>query len=141
MKAVTFPVPWEYLKRIFEGKNVFVKPATLRVEEGMKVIFYASRENQGWHGEAEVERVEYYTSVEEIIKKYRDKLFLTPEELRRYERDRARWDSGRRKRPWMVLVLRNIEKYPRVVKPKKFIVVSGRYVDEKEYEEIRRSTS
>lgn len=136
--GATFPVPRQLLSRILdEGKSVFVKPATLRLKPGMKLVFYASREDQGWHGEAEVESVEHFTNVEEIIKKYGSELFLTPEELRKYERDRAKWHSrGRRPRPWMVVKLKNIRKYPKVVKPKRFIAVSGRYVKEDEYREI-----
>lgn len=38
----------------------------------------------------------------------------------------------------MVLRLRNIRKYPKPVKPPRFIAVSGRYVKEKEYREILR---
>ncbi|CAB49790.1 DUF365 domain-containing protein [Pyrococcus abyssi] len=138
--GVTFPVPREFLDRIFkEKKRVFVKPATLRVEPGMKVIFYASRKDQGFYGEAEVEGVESFASVEEIIEKYGDELFLTPEELRKYERDRKRWQSrGRRARPWLVIRLRNVREYKRKVKPKRFVVVSGRYVKKDEYEEIVR---
>lgn len=136
--GVTFPIPKWFLSRILEeGKTVFVKPSTLRVRPGMKIIFYASREGQGWHGEAEVESVEHFTNVEDIIKKYKDELFLTPEELRKYEQDRAKWHSrGRRPRPWMVVKLKNIRKYPKVVKPKRFIAVSGRYIKEDEYREI-----
>ena len=138
--GATFPVPKPLLGRILdEGKTVFVKPSTLRLKPGMKIIFYASREEQGWHGEAEVESVEHFTSVEEIIRKYREELFLTPEELRKYERDRAKWHSrGRRPRPWMVVKLKNIRKFPKIVKPKMFIAVSGRYVREDEYREILR---
>lgn len=136
--GVTFPVPKWFLDRILdEGKTVFVKPSTLKLKPGMKIIFYASHEDQGWHGEAEVENVEYFKNVEEIIKKYKNELFLTPEELRKYERDRAKWHSrGRRPRPWMVVKLKNVRKYPRPVKPPRFIAVSGRYVKEKEYKEI-----
>lgn len=138
--GVTFPVPRRFLGRILdEGKSIFVKPSTLRLELGMKIIFYASREEQGWHGEAKVESVEHFTNVEEIIRKYGDELFLTPEELRKYERDRARWHSrGRRPRPWMVVKLKNVKRYPKIVKPKRFIAVSGRYVKESEYKEIVR---
>ncbi|ASJ00343.1 DUF365 domain-containing protein [Thermococcus gorgonarius] len=138
--GVTFPVPKWFLDRILdEGKTVFVKPSTLKVQPGMKIIFYASREDQGWHGDAEVESVEFFTNIEEIIRNYKDELFLTPEELREYERERAKWHSrGRRPRPWMVLRLRNIRKYPKPVKPPRFIAVSGRYVKEKEYREILR---
>ena len=136
--GVTFPVPKWFLDRILKGgKTVFVKPSTLRVKPGMKVVFYASREGQAWLGEAEVESVEFFTNVEEIIKKYEKELFLTPKELREYERKRAKWHSrGRRPRPWMVVKLMNIRKYPKPIKPPRFIAVSGRYVKEKEYREI-----
>jgi len=138
--GATFPVPRRLLDRILnEGKTIFVKPSTLRLKPGMKLVFYASREDQGWHGEAEIESVEHFTNVEEIIKKYGSELFLTPEELRKYERDRAKWHSrGRGPRPWMVVKLKNIRKYPKVVKPKRFIAVSGRYIKEDEYREILR---
>jgi len=136
--GATFPVPRPLLNRILEGgKTVFVKPSTLRLRPGMKVIFYASREEQGWHGEAEVESVEHFTNVEDIIRKYKDELFLTPEELRKYERDREKWHSrGRRPRPWMVVKLKNVRRYPKIVRPKRFIAVSGRYVGADEYGEI-----
>jgi len=138
--GVTFPVPKWFLDRILdEGKTIFVKPSTLRVKPGMKVVLYASREGQAWLGEAEVESVEFVNSVEEIIKKYERELFLTPKELREYERERQKWHSrGRRPRPWMVLRLRNIRKYPKPVKPPRFIAVSGRYIKEREYREILR---
>ncbi len=138
--GATFPVPRQFLGRILdEGKTVFVKPSTLRLKPGMKLLFYASHDDQGWHGEAEVESVEYFTNVEDIIKKYKEELFLTPEELRKYERDRAKWHSrGRRPRPWAVVKLKKIRKYPKIVKPKRFIAVSGRYIREDEYREILR---
>ncbi|GAB6103211.1 DUF365 domain-containing protein [Thermococcus atlanticus] len=140
--GATFPVPRWFLERILnEGKTVFVKPSTLRVKPGMKVVFYASRESQAWLGEAEVESVEFLENVEEILKKYEKELFLTPKELREYDRERAKWHSrGRRPRPWMVLRLKNIRKYPKPVKPQRFIAVSGRYIKEREYREILRKS-
>jgi len=140
--GVTFPIPKWFLDRILEeGKTVFVKPSTLRLMPSMKLIFYASHEDQGWHGEAEVENVEYFTNVEDIIKKYKDELFLTPEELRKYERDRTKWHSRRRRpRPWMVVKLKNVRRYPKIVKPKRFIAVSGRYIKEDEYREVLKKT-
>ncbi len=140
--GVTFPVPKWFLDRILEGgKTVFVKPSTLRLKPGMKIIFYASRKGQAWLGEAEVESVEFFNSVEEIIRKYEKELFLTLKELREYERERTKWHSrGRRPRPWMVLRLRNIRKYPKPVKPPRFIAVSGRYIKEGEYKEIQRKS-
>lgn len=140
--GVTFPVPKPFLDRILNGdKTVFVKPSTLRVKPGVKVVFYASREGQAWLGEAEVESVEFFNGIEEIIRRYEKELFLTPKELREYERERQKWRSrGRRPRPWMVLRLKNIRKYPKPVKPPRFIAVSGRYIKEKEYREILRKS-
>lgn len=140
--GVTFPVPKWFLDRILdEGKTVFVKPSTLRVQPGMRLVFYASREGQAWLGEAEVESVEFFNSVEEIIKKYEKGLFLTPKELKEYERERQKWHSrGRRPRPWMVIKLKNIRKYPKPIKPPRFIAVSGRYIKEGEYKEIQRKS-
>lgn len=140
--GVTFPVPKWFLDRILEeGKRVFVKPSTLRVQPGMKVVFYASREGQAWIGEAEVESVEFINNVEEIIRKYKDELFLTAKELRDYARERQKWHSrGRRPRPWMVLKLKDIRKYSKPVKPPRFIAVSGRYIKEEEYREIQRKS-
>ncbi|MDK2783056.1 MAG: hypothetical protein PWQ32_645 [Thermococcaceae archaeon] len=138
--GATFPVPKPLLRRIFEeGKDVFVKPATLtRLKPGMKIIFYASREDQGFYGEAEIGEVEFFESPAKILEKYGDRIFLTEKEFKEYVKTSERWKTkGKRQRPWMAIVLRNVKKYPKVVKPKRFIAVSGRYVKEKEYQEIQ----
>jgi len=140
--GATFPVPRQLLRRILEeGKNVFVKPATLtKLKPGMKIVFYASHEDQGFHGEAEVESVEIFENPTKILEKYRGRLFLTEKEFKEYVASQKRWGRERHK-PWMVIVLKNIKKYPKVVKPKRFIAVSGRYVKDKEYREILRAVS
>lgn len=140
--GATFPVPRPLLKRILEnGKNVFVKPATLtKIKSGMKIIFYASREDQGFHGEAEVESIEIFENPAKILENYRDGLFLTEKEFKEYIASQKRWGRERHK-PWIVIVLKNIKKYPKTVKPKRFIAVSGRYVTDKEYKEILRAVS
>ena len=91
--GATFPVPRPLLKRILEnGKNVFVKPATLtKIKSGMKIIFYASREDQGFHGEAEVETVEIFENPAKILENYRDGLFLTEKEFKEYIASQKRW--------------------------------------------------
>ncbi len=40
----------------------------------------------------------------------------------------------------MVLKMKNIRKYPKPVKPQRFIAVSGRYIKEREYREILRKS-
>ncbi|NJE13751.1 DUF365 domain-containing protein [Thermococcus sp. LS2] len=141
MVGATFPVPRPLLARILdEGKNVFVKPATLtRIKPGMKIIFYASHEEQGFHGEAEVEGIEIFSNPMEILEKYKDGLFLTEKEFKDYVASQKRWGRERHK-PWMVIVLKNIKKYDKIVKPKRFIAVSGRYIREEEYREVLKKT-
>ncbi|RLF84651.1 hypothetical protein DRN34_05365 [Thermococci archaeon] len=139
--GAAFPIPKPLLKRILEeGKDVFVKPATLtRLKPGMKIIFYASREDQGFYGEAEVESIELFENPLKILEKYKDRIFLTEKEFKEYIKTSERWRTkGRRARPWIAVVLKNIKKYSKVVKPKRFIAVSGRYVKEKEYQEIQK---
>lgn len=139
--GATFPVPKPLLKRILEeGKDVFVKPATLtRLRPGMKIIFYASREDQGFYGEADIESIELFENPVKILEKYKDGIFLTEKEFREYIKTSERWRTkGKRPKPWMAVVLKNIKKYPKIVKPKRFIAVSGRYVKEREYQEIQK---
>ncbi|WP_004069025.1 DUF365 domain-containing protein [Thermococcus litoralis] len=138
--GATFPVPKSFLERILDGKkDVFVKPATLtKLKKGMKIVFYASREDQGFHGEAEVESVEVFDNPLKILERYGDRLFLTEKEFKEYVASQKRWGRERHK-PWMAIVLRNIRRYPRVVKPKRFVAVSGRYVRGQEYEWILKN--
>ena len=112
-----------------EHKNVFVKPVTLtRLERGMKIIFYASREDQGFYGEAEIEDIEFFENPMKILEKYKDGLFLTEEEFKEYVESSKKWSSGRKKKkPWMAIVLKNIKKYPKIVESKRFISVGGVY--------------
>ena len=138
--GAAFPVPNKLLGRILkEKKNVFIKPATLmRLKPSMKIIFYASRENQGYAGEAEIESVEIVKNPTEILEKYKDRMFLTEREFKEYLASQKRWGRVRHK-PWMVIVLRNIKEYPKRVIPKRFISVAGRYVRREEYEGIMKS--
>ncbi len=133
--GATFPVPRDLIDRIFEGKDVFVKPKTLgKIEPGMKIVFYASREDQGFYGEAEVVSVEEFSDPMEILKKYGERVFLSEKELKEYVKNREKW--GSKHRPWMAIVIKNAKKYPRIVKPRRFVSVSGRYLSKEEYERI-----
>ena len=136
--GVTFPVPYQFMKRFFEeGKDVFVKPATAfkRLREGMKLIFYASHENQGWVGEAEIKKVKLVDDPFEALKEYGNRLVLTREELKAYVKSQERWGKGKKKK-WVVLELGEIRRYKSTVKPKRFISVAGRYIMEEEYKKI-----
>jgi hypothetical protein len=68
-------------------------------------------------------------------------LAYSEEEFKEYVKiSNEKWGYGRKKKkPWMVIVLKNIRRYSKVVKPKRFISVGGRYVKDKEYEEILKN--
>ena len=84
-----------------EEKDVFVKPATItRLKPGMKIIFYASREDQGFYGEGEIESIEFFEDPMKILEKYGDRVFLTEKEFKEYIKTSERWRTrGRRPRP------------------------------------------
>ena len=53
--GVTYPIPKRFMHRFFkEGKDVFVKPATVwkQLKPGMKFVFYQSHDDTGFVGEA-----------------------------------------------------------------------------------------
>ena len=47
IKGVAFPIPKQFAQRFFEGKDVFVKPATVfkELKPGMKFVIYQSHED------------------------------------------------------------------------------------------------
>ncbi len=57
--GVTYPIPKQLMDCFFKGKDVFVKPATVwkQLKPGMKFVFYQSREDTGFVGEAKIKRV------------------------------------------------------------------------------------
>ncbi len=57
---VTYPIPKQFMDRFFnEGKNVFVKPATVwkNLMPRMKFVFYQSHEDTGFVGEAKIKEI------------------------------------------------------------------------------------
>jgi len=57
--GVTYPIPKQFMDRFFKAKDVFVKPATVwkQLKPGMKFVFYQSREDTGFVGEAKIKRI------------------------------------------------------------------------------------
>jgi hypothetical protein len=53
IKGVAFPIPKQFAQRFFEGKDVFVKPATVfrELKPGTKLLIYQSQEDTGFVGE------------------------------------------------------------------------------------------
>jgi len=85
--GVAFPIPKRFMDRFFkEGKDVFVKPATCfkELKPGMKFVFYQSREDQGFVGEAKIKEIKLIDDPMKVFELYGDRVFLTKEELREY---------------------------------------------------------
>jgi len=137
--GVTFPVPKHLMPRFFaEGKTVFIKPATVfkDLRSGMKLVFYQSREDTGYVGEATIRRIVINEDPLAFFETFGDAVFLTKEEAKAYVANQERWQGVRvrkgeaRKRAWMALELENIRKYDTVKKPERFVPVGGKYLRE-----------
>lgn len=134
--GATFPIPKWYMSRFFEnGKDVFVKPATTfkDLKPGMKFVFYQSHEDTGYVGEATIKRIILINDPMKFFETYGDRLFLTKEELKDYLKTQEKWgsrDNKKKKGQWMAIELKNIKKYDKPVKPKRFVSVGGQYLRE-----------
>ena len=137
--GATFPVPKHLMPRFFaEGKTVFIKPATVfkELRSGMKLVFYQSREDTGYAGEATIRRIIISEDPLAFFDTFGDAVFLTREEATAYVEGQERWQGVRvrkevpRKRPWMALELEDIREYDTIKKPERFVPVGGRYLRE-----------
>ena len=137
--GVTFPVPKSLMPRFFaEGKTVFIKPATVfkELRSGMKLIFYQSREDTGYVGEATIKRIVINDDPLAFFETFDDAVFLTREEAKAYVENQERWQGVRvrkgeaRKRAWMALELEDVRRYDKPRKPERFVPVGGRYLRE-----------
>ena len=137
--GVTFPVPKHLMPRFFKDrKAVFIKPATVfkDLRSGMKLVFYQSREDTGYVGEARIKRIVINEDPLAFFETFGDAIFLTKEEVRAYVKNQERWQGvwirkgETRKRAWMALELEDVQKYDTVKKPERFVPVGGRYLKE-----------
>lgn len=135
--GVTFPVPKHLMPRFFaEGKTVFIKPATVfkELRSGMKLVFYQSREDTGYVGQATIRRIVIEDDPLAFFETFGDAIFLTREEVKDYldwqehwKGPRVRKDGGKKKQ-WMALELEDILEYNTVKKPERFVPVGGKYL-------------
>lgn len=138
--GVTFPVLKWNLDRFFkDGKTVFIKPATiyLDLKPGQKFLFYQTRQNTGYAGEAIIKTITLRDDPLEFFNIFGDQVFLTKDEVIQYREENKKWKSirnrpseKRKTRPWIALELEKIQKYPEVKKIEGFVPVSGRYIKE-----------
>jgi len=136
--GVTFPIPKSFIPRFFvEGKTVFIKPATIfkELHPGMKFVFYQSREDTGYIGEAIIKNINFAEDPFYFFEIYPDKIYLSREDLRNYIEGNKKWKPkhtrkkrGTRDRKWIAIELDAISRYDKPIKPMHFIPVSGKYI-------------
>lgn len=130
--GVSHPVPKQFAKRIYnENKTVFVGKKYLSKASGKKFVIYESRGAGAYTGWADIEFIEKM-DFKEIIKEYKDDLFITPEEFKEY--------VGRSSL-FTVIKFKNFEKFKKTVVPKRFVSIAGKYIYKKEYDFILANKS
>lgn len=136
--GVTFPIPKKYMDRFFSmGKTVFIKPAQCYkfLKPDMKFVFYQSREDTGFIGEGKIVSISIADDPLSFISHFKNRIFLTREEIMAYILDQERWSGGirvrmdkKRKKLWMAIELKDIKKYNQIEKTKQFVPVGGKYL-------------
>lgn len=129
--AVTRPIPTEYAERIYnDNKTVFVgKTYPYKVSEGDKFIIYESRGAKAYTGWADIKFIGNLRT-DSIFREYGKKMMITEEELKEYANNR----------PFMTIIeFENFEKFNKPVKPKRFVIISGKYIYEDEYSMILKN--
>ncbi len=111
-----------------------MKPPTVYKDlgKGSKILFYASGEIREIIGEGTAEKVELLNP-EEAVREYGKKLFLDPDEVSEYLRGKKRASKV------LVIVLKDLRRYRRGYKPRRFITVAGKRLTDTEYKEILRA--
>lgn len=136
--GVSFPIPKRNIDCFFKGgKTVFIKPATVfkNLKQGQKFIFYQSREDTGYAGEAIIKSITMRDNPLDFFDLFGEKIFLTKDEVKHYLEDNKKWKSARNRpseirknRPWVAIELEKIKKYPEVKKIRGFVPISGMYI-------------
>lgn len=129
--AITHPVPKIYAKRIYDDdKTIFVcKNYLNKINDNGRFVLYESRGIGAYTGWADIDFMQKMEP-KKIINVYRNDLFLTEDELKEYSKKRTHMT---------IIRLKNFEKFRNPVFPKKFITMSGKYIDREEYEYINKN--
>lgn len=132
--GVIYAIPEKVANRIFnEKKDIFVKflpkrVRTLKLKLKSKFLIYASKSNKRVIGEATIKNIEFM-DVEEVLKKYDNRIFLNKKELEEYS-------LFREDRPLLVLTLYKIKKYELERYSDHPITMGGKYLTQSEYKKI-----
>jgi hypothetical protein len=135
--AVVYPLLPEHIERIFNGKDVFCKyvgEKHVNINVGNKLIFYQSGSGKHLVGEATIDWIGYMPP-DAIIEEFGDRLFITPDELDKYRGNRSKSEK------LLVLVLSNIRRYEKPLKPPKTVTMAGCLLSRDQYKRLMRNLS
>ena len=129
--AVIYPLELIFIERFFNGdKDVFVKytpyPFT-KIKEGDKLLFYQTQSNNRIVGEAKIAKKDFL-DMENALKKYKRRIFLSKEELLKYSRGRTK--------KMLILVVEDAIKYKNPIPLKKNLTMAGLHLSLEKYKEL-----
>ena len=137
--GVVYPIPISLVDRILK-KKIFVKylaRSSTKLKPKHKVLFYISHGSQQVIGEGTIEKVEFLTPDEALLK-YGDELLLNKEELTNYMVKQ----SGRTPtKKMLVLNLINIRKFAKEIKYPRPLTMTGEYLTKEEYLSLMKTIS
>ncbi|MDD5235550.1 MAG: DUF365 domain-containing protein [Methanocellales archaeon] len=127
-----YPLPEEYAIRLLD-KDIFVKyqphdTTSVKFREGSKLLIYVSGGKKEILGEGVITKIEFLF-LDEILKEYEDRLFITKKELLDYSKDR-------KNKRLLVLTVKNFEKYEPPIKYDKPITMTGKYMNFEEHSSL-----
>lgn len=130
IKGVSHPIPKKLAKRIYEdGKTVFVGKSYLgKASSGSKFIIYESYGSGAYTGWATIKSIQKEKTFS-ILRKYKDKLMITPEEFKNYSKGRPEMT---------VIEFKNFQKFKNPVVPERYVSLSGKYIYEDEFAIIKK---
>ena len=136
--GVIFPIRPKHVKPIFDYPNdVFLKFTKLKIENGMKIIFYVSYEKM-LLGIGNVNKFERMKP-ESAWKTYNDRIFLDEKEFMEYTKISPINGKSRRMKEIGVMVLSNVKRFPNPISLTENpypMNPSGRYCSRSEYDKL-----
>jgi hypothetical protein len=89
--AQIYPIHLSHVERILEGKDVFAKysgSTAAHLGPNSKLLFYVTSSGRKIVSEAIISTIEFLTP-SDLLSKYRERLFITEQELWKYRRERS----------------------------------------------------
>lgn len=133
--AVVYPIRPEHIARLVGGKDIFCKyigkHRRTKICRGTRLLFYASGGSYEIKGEGIVERIAFH-SLDELLKLYRKRLFITEDELVAYKNKFPRPAEE----PLLVLALKKIRKFETPIRIPKAVTMAGLSLTKDQYEAL-----